>query len=151
MIDGEVQFHGVHLCNLGLELGEDSLLPDGGHDEVVDEGFELVLGDAFFQDELVVFHYCVHMELHVEFLHVLVLFEPQTAGEVLDVELHYLADYLPDFFLVQDVPDCVHLYFKYYPKTNFPVQGLLLLFFSGYFVGGAGGYKRSDSLSYSNT
>ena len=108
MVDGEVKFHGVHLCNLGLELGEDPFLPDGGHDEVVDQGFELVLGDAFLQDELVIFHDGVHMELHVEFLHILVLLEPQTAGEVLNVELHDLTDDLPDLLLVQDVPDCVH-------------------------------------------
>jgi hypothetical protein len=108
MVDREIHFKGIHFCSLGDEEGQNLFLPNGGHDEVVDEYFELVLSDALFQNILIVLHESIDVELHVEFLQILVLLEPQTTPVVFNVYLRYLFYYVSDLFLVQDVPYSVH-------------------------------------------
>jgi len=52
------------------------------------------------------------MQLHVEFLQVFVLFEPNSAGVVFYVDLGYLFYYLFYLFLVKNVAYSLHFNLK---------------------------------------
>ena len=108
MIYRQVNLHRVHLSDPRFQLQQDLLLPNTGHYQVVDQSFEFILGQALLENELVVFHDCVYVQLHVQFLEVLVLLEPRSCCVLLYVELSYFFDELADLLLVQNVTDLVH-------------------------------------------
>ena len=112
MIEGHVQLHGIHFCNLVLNLSQNLLLPNRRHNEVIDKYFELVLRNALFQNELVVLHDRIDMQLHIQLLQSFILFEPKRIRVVFYVELDYLTNQLLYLLLVQNIPYCIHLHFK---------------------------------------
>ena len=66
MIDGSIQFNRIHALDISLfQLDQHLWFPDIGHDQVVNQHLEFVLSHAFFKDELIVFHECVDVQLHI--------------------------------------------------------------------------------------
>lgn len=86
-------------------LVQNFFLPCGGHDEIVDEHFIFILGDALLQDILIVFHERIDMQLHIQSLQTLVLLEPHSTRVVLYIDLTYLSDELLYLLVVEDVAE----------------------------------------------
>ena len=112
MINCEINFKRIHLCSLWDQQGQDFFLPNGCHNKVVYQYFELILSDTLFQNILIVLHQSIDVELHVQFLQIFVLLEPQTARVVFYVYLSYLFYYISYFFLMEDVTYSLHRVLK---------------------------------------
>ena len=105
VVDCEVHFERVEFGVVGFQQWEYFFFPHGGGDEIVDEGGELFGEDEFFEDEFVVFHDGTGMELHVEFLEELILFEPEGGGEILDFDEAEFGDEFLHLLLVHDLAE----------------------------------------------
>lgn len=103
VVDGQVDLEGIEAPDVGPYQGQHSLLPDRGHQQVHDQHLVLLLHQHLLQDELVVLHDRIHVQLHVQLLQPLVLLEPHRRQVVADVQLHQPADQLLNLLLVQDV------------------------------------------------
>ena len=100
VVDWEIELHWIHFCYLVFDVLEDVFFPERSHDEVVDEYFKFIFCDTLFEYKLIIFHDGIDVKLHVEFLHILILFEPEGISIVFDIELNDLPDDFFDFFLM---------------------------------------------------
>jgi hypothetical protein len=105
MIDGKVKLKRVGRLSKRPYFGQNLFLPGGGHDEIIDEHFILILGDALLQDILIIFHERIDMQLHIQPLQTFILLEPHSASVVPYIDLTYLSDELLYLLVVKDVAE----------------------------------------------